>query len=352
MALLARELARRGLRVAFVVLPIPDDHKGRVDPRITLVEREEHAGSGRWYQRLLESVRVLRALVSADGRIVVVRSGTPVVGLAGLYCRLWRRKLVFSSANNLDFLDQWSRRMRIYAFGVRSAAAVVVQSQEQVVLARKRFPTIRELVRIPSFAEPFEIERRTPSAFYWVGRLVEYKRPALYAELAECVPEARFVLVPLTPVFTEEDGQRFREVQAAAGRLANLEVRESIPQPAVVAELAGAVAIVSTSSHEGMPNTFLEAWSIGVPALTLSFDPDGVIRESGLGVAADGSWEDFVEGARRMWANRLDDEYAERTCRYVRDAHSLEAVGAQWHSLLESLGATTNASRDAVRPSP
>jgi glycosyltransferase involved in cell wall biosynthesis len=41
--------------------------------------------------------------------------------------------------------------------------------------------------------------------------------------------------------------------------------------------LEAAVALVSTSSHEGMPNTFVEAWGHGVPVLTLSFDSDGVV---------------------------------------------------------------------------
>jgi glycosyltransferase involved in cell wall biosynthesis len=338
MALIAGELARRGLRVAFVLYPIPKSPPG-LDSRITVVERTEHAGQGP-LQLWLEAWRVLRALRTANGRVVVVRSGTPVVGLVALYCRLWRRKLVFSSANDLDFLDQWSRRTRIYGFGVRSAHAVVVQSQGQVELARRRFPQIRELVRIPSFAdEPPAVDGAgQPGEFHWIGRLVEYKRPLLYAELAEAIPEARFVLIPLLPLLGDAERDAFAQLEAAAERLPNLELRDSLPHAALVEELAGSVALVNTSTHEGMPNTFLEAWGQGVPVLTFSFDPDGVVAERRLGIAADGSWERFVAGARELWDGRLDRDELARTARdYVRETHSAESVGARWQALLVSL---------------
>jgi glycosyltransferase involved in cell wall biosynthesis len=338
MTLLAGELARRGLRVALVVHPVPDDPPG-VEPGVTLVRRKEHAGRSP-LQTLVECGRVFRSLRAADGKVVVVRSGTPVVGLIALYCRIFRRKLVFSSANNLDFLDQWSSRTRIYDFGVRSADAVVVQSREQEPLARRRYPAIRKLVRIPSFADqPPDAAPRTPTAFYWVGRLVDYKRPLLFADLVEAVPDARFVLIPLLPTLSANEEDALEQLQAAAARNSNFEIRDSVPHAALVDELAGAVALVNTSSHEGMPNTFLEAWSQGVPVLTLSFDPDGVVAEHRLGISADGSWERFVEGARELWAGRLErEEPARRTRAYVRETHSLGSVGARWQELVESVG--------------
>jgi glycosyltransferase involved in cell wall biosynthesis len=341
LALLADELARRGLRVALVVYPIPE-RRVAVEPGITLVERPEHAGDGP-VQAVREATRVLRALMKADGRVVVVRSGTPVVGLVALYCRLFRRRLIFAAANNLDFLDQWSRRTRIYAFGVRSADTVVVQSREQETLARRRFPHIRKLVRIPSFADepPPTAPRREASAFLWVGRLVDYKRPLLYADLAKALPDLRFVLIPLRPLYYAAERECLAQLEGLAARMPNFEVGESLPHAELVEALAGAVAVVNTALHEGVPNTFLEAWSQGVPVLTLSFDPDGVVQERGLGVSANGSWERFVAGARELWEGRLErDDLALRARNHVRNVHSRERVGAQWHALVEGLASS------------
>ncbi len=69
-----------------------------------------------------------------------------------------------------------------------------------------------------------------------------------------------------------------------------------------VLELIGrSTAVVVTSRHEGMPNVFLEAWARGVPVISLHFDPDGRIAGEGLGLFADGSWDEFVAAARRLW---------------------------------------------------
>src|SRR5262249_54403819 len=158
------------------------------------------AGRTRLVSALIEVSEVLRALVSANARVVVVRAGTPVVGFTAMYCLLWRRRLVFSSANNFDFLDRaGSSRFQtwVYRFGVRRADAVVVQSREQIELARRAFPGIRELVHIPSFADaPSGPTHPEQEGFMWVGRLVDYKRPLLFADLAAALPEARFVLIP------------------------------------------------------------------------------------------------------------------------------------------------------------
>jgi len=345
MALLAGELARRGDRVALVVYPVSDPVSW-IDPNLTLVQRSLHTGTTGIGSTALESYYVARSLASADGRVIVVRTGTPVVGFIALFCMIMRRRFVFSSANDFDFLPRAGAsrlQSRIYGFGVRRADAVVVQSGRQLELARTAFPTIKKLVRIPSFADdpPEEYVPSEATEFVWAGRVVDYKRPLLYAELAAAVPEARFVMILHLPAELEvTHAELLTELELRAAQLDNLEIRPGLPHPELVEKLAASVAVVNTSSFEGMPNTYLEAWGRGVPVLALSFDPDGVIAEKDLGIAADGSWDAFVEGARKLWERRVDrGAFAERTRAHIQQNHTIRAVGGQWHDLLESLGA-------------
>ena len=331
MVLLARELARRRVDVALVVYPVPDPVDD-IPSNLVLVERPPHSGSSGILTALLESFRVIRSLLAANGRVVIVRTGTPVVGFIACYCIVRRRRFIFSSANNFDFLPRHEPsdlQARLYQFGVRHADAVVVQSLEQLELARHRFPEIRRLVRIASFAdEPTETRSgREPSAFVWVGRLIDYKRPLLFADLAAAVPEARFLLIPLVPTPPSRgEAALLSELEAFASRTPNFELGVPLPHRQLVAVLAGSVAVVNTSSFEGMPNTYLEAWGLGVPVLAFEFDPDGVIAKKGLGIAAGGSKEKFISGARELWARGFDRyACAKRARAYVLTSTRLQS---------------------------
>jgi glycosyltransferase involved in cell wall biosynthesis len=228
----------------------------------------------------------------------------------------------------------------LYRLGVRLADAVVVQSEEQAALARKAFPSLRRVRRIPSFAEAApaaSADRPSRNAFLWFGRFVSYKQPLLYLALARGVPEARFIMIPVPD---EASSRELAELRSEAGGIANLELLDPVPHERLSALIASAVAVVNTSVLEGVPNAFLEAWARGVPVLTLQFDPDRVVERERLGVSAQGSWNRFVEGARELWKARLDrDELSRRVRAYVDEAHSMETVGAQWSALIREVGA-------------
>ncbi|MDQ3728861.1 MAG: glycosyltransferase family 4 protein [Actinomycetota bacterium] len=334
--LLAAGLARLGLRVAHIVLPV--EVPGGLPPGVRLVERQPF-GAGKRGGRAREMARIWRALAEADADTYVFRSGLPALGINALFCRLRDRQLVFSSANNLDFTFSFLREKRpeleMYRFGVRRADAVAVQSGDQAQLARTAFPTVERVVEIPSFAEPAAAAEAPGEAFLWAGRLDEYKQPVRYLELAERLPESRFWMVPK---FLHERPTLADEVRERAARLPNLEVLDPRPHAEAMRLVERSVAIVNTGAAEGMPNFFLEAWARGVPVLSFEFDPDGRIEGRGLGISASGSWERFEDGARELWRSRASrSNVSSRVRGYVEEVHGLDAVSTRWRELLESL---------------
>ena len=76
-----------------------------------------------------------------------------------------------------------------------------------------------------------------------------------------------------------------------------------------------AVAVVSTSDFEGMPNVFLEGWARGVPALALRHDPDATIATHGVGWFAGGDAERFAAQVREAWSTRGDQRELSARCR-------------------------------------
>jgi glycosyltransferase involved in cell wall biosynthesis len=341
MLLLARALSDRGHSVAHIVFPVADP----VVPnsRLQLVQRSAGAPRPGVWRNISEAIQVWRSLRAADAASVIVRTASPVVGIAAVYCVLHRRRLIFSSANDSDltigevFGSRWYRRA-LYTLGLRLSRALVVQSQQQEELARTTFPKLRAIVQVPSFAETEvsadgALERSASDSFLWISRAVEYKQPLKYVELAEALPDVRFSMVAVQD--PAEDDTLLEVLRARATSIPNLELLDPAPHGVIQARIARAVALVNTSRLEGMPNVFLEAWALGVPVLTLEFDPDGVVTRHALGFAAEGSWQRFVDAASTLWRDRAGR--AERfagTRDYVSRVHSVDAVGARWARLL------------------
>lgn len=339
--LLASMLADLGLRVAHVVFPV-ERLRPPASARLTVVQRPQLSGPPRLRRRSRETWHLWRALARADAEVYVVRMGSAALGAAGLFCRLRRRKLVYATANDMDltmgYLVGSRARVLAYQVGVRLADAVVVQTEAQVRLAREELGRVRGLVTIPSFGEAPVDTGAGPEAFVWIGRLVTEKRPLEYLALAEALPDARFRMIGWETQQTPPE--LAAEVRERAAGIPNLELLPSQPRERALELICRAVAVVSVSEAEGegMPNAFLEAWARGVPVLTLDFDPDGRVRAHGLGVAAGGSREALVEGARRLWEERdRRDDLARRVRDYVAATHAPEAVAARWLDLVRDL---------------
>ncbi|HEX8156186.1 MAG TPA: glycosyltransferase family 4 protein [Solirubrobacteraceae bacterium] len=337
--LLGQALSAEGVRVAHIVnpvaapLPLPNPH-------LTLVEREDYSGHRR-FGRIHEAIRIWRGLNKADAPVYIVRTGSPALGIVAAFCRLRRRRLIFASSTDADFtLVRLRERIRaaMYRTGLRYTDAVVVQTAQQLGLVREAFPHIPRTAHIPSFAEPMSPADRPGQAFLWIGRIVDYKRPLRYVELARALPEARFRMVA-TPIPYSQD--MYADLRRQAATVPNLEILSPRPHGELMRVVGEAVAIVNTSRQEGMPNIFLEGWARGVPALTLDFDPDDTIATRGIGVAAAGSWDRFVDGARRLWEARDGDARIARASRsYIEEVHAIPAVGRRWSALISELRET------------
>jgi glycosyltransferase involved in cell wall biosynthesis len=126
------------------------------------------------------------------------------------------------------------------------------------------------------------------------------------------------------------------EVAAAAETTPNLHLLPTTAPGEVLALYPRAVAIVSTSHFEGFPNTFLEAWAHGTPALSLRVDPDRVIERHGLGAACGGSLDELAAAARRFWTERRRST-GDHLRAYVERVHHPAVVGREWATLVEEL---------------
>jgi glycosyltransferase involved in cell wall biosynthesis len=330
---LARTLTRLGLRVCHVVFEsagLPESAGG-----IDLVTQP----ADEFRHNLVRYSRsIVQALGRADASVYVQRTAGFETGVAAAFARARGRALVFSasSATDLEARPPLPTPLSLLAFrfGRRAAKALVAQTEDQVQIARAQLDRTPTLIR--SLCELGPEQDTRPEAFLWIGGLIDYKDPLAYVALAERVPEAHFWMIG-----TERGGEWSSladEVRAAADRLPNLELRPPRSHEEVLDLYPRCVAVVNTSLFEGFPNTFMEGWARGVPALSLRLDPDRMIERHELGAVAGGSPERFAEAAQALWEGRDDSTWlAAASRRYIAETHAPDVVGRQWVELIESL---------------
>jgi glycosyltransferase involved in cell wall biosynthesis len=335
--LLSEALAGRGYRVALAAL----DPGGGLPARrgvVDILPIPPHRADRRGVGTLASAFATYRALRGPASAAIVARAAGPHVGIVAALARLRRSRFFYSSANVVDFdfarVEGNRRTVALFHFGLRLADGVVVQTEEQAELCRERFGRDSTVIRsIAQVVEPAS-DRPTRSAFLWVGRLADYKKPFEYVALARELPEARFRMVGV-PIGDGPGDETYRELKREASGLPNLEILAPRPRDELLRLYDEAVAVVNTSDFEGMPNVFLEGWSRGVPALALTHDPDGVVARHSLGCFAGGSRARFVDQAREMWETRHRADELGRRCRaYIESEHSPQVVAEAWTDAL------------------
>jgi len=328
--LIARSLADLGLRTALVAFAHPG--LPQRDGQVVVVARKPHSDNP-----VVEALRIAAVLRRVPSRAVVTRQAGAHTGLAALVARGSGRRFVYSAASVLDFdfAAHESHRLKraLYATGLRLADEIVAQTDEQRRLCwerlRRRAPVIR------SIAEPAERSAVAGTAFLWAGRVVDYKQPLAYIDLAVAVPEARFTMVAVPDDGGDVGRRLYSEVTRRATSVPNLTLLPPCSRADLLTHIVSAVAVVSTSTTEGMPNIWLEGWSRGRPALTLAHDPDALIAGRGLGASAHGDPARLADAARRFWQRRDDlEELAERCVTYVQQEHAPAAVAERWRSVV------------------
>jgi glycosyltransferase involved in cell wall biosynthesis len=285
-SLMARWLAARGHRVALVTWAEGPPGDETIDGvRIVKVCARAAGLPGlrfvhpRW-------TSLAAALARADARTYYHNSAEYVTGQVAWWARRHARRFVYSVASDMDcdpsLPDLHSRRERwLYTFGLRRARPVIAQTTQQVSMLRDGFGVEATVVPMPcpapgegAFQRP---AWRSNGRVLWVGRICEVKRPDRLLEVAEACPEMPFDLVGPAgdDTFTRAVLQRARQVP-------NVVVHGRASRDQMEGFYRQATMLLCTSDREGFPNTFLEAWSHGVPVVS-TLDPDGLIGRLGLG---------------------------------------------------------------------
>ena len=335
---LARLLAANGYRVSMISFDYGQPSPVLLDGVTVYKSFRESAGIPvlRFlHPRLTTMWRVLREV---DADVYYQRSSAMWTGLVAEFCRRYRKRSIYAGASDRDFeigqeqialgRDKW-----LYRRGVARVDRVIAQNAFQRESCRRNHK--RNAVVIPScYVAPAHAERATLAndCVLWVGTIHGYKRPEIFLDIAERLPNRKFVMIGGPSVGGERlKAGYYDEIRNRAARLPNVEFTGFLPLAGVEPWFDRARLLVLTSVYEGMPNVFLQAWARGVP--TVSTVDVGAPVNTIFGDAAQGAAKvEALLSNNGLWCQASADSLA-----HFERNHSSSEVLARYARLLEEL---------------
>ncbi len=355
MALLARELARRGRAVSFITRDVGQTDGETVSGVRVLkayADRDGWPGVRFLYPRL---TGLWSALRRANADVYYQRMAEQTTGIVAAFCARNGRRFVFAAASDYDCMKALPRLGKVrerclYRYGLRRAHVVLAQTRSQSALLEESFG-IRASVLANASEDLLTVARRengckvamagaekaaaraspldgtrARARILWVGRFTPEKRLSWALEAARQCPEMDFEIVG--------DGadDLMREASEAARSLPNVSLPGRVPHERMRDHYARVDALLCTSEREGFPNTFLEAWCFGVPVVT-TFDPDGVVASERLGAAAP-DVKGLSDALRALVGDAKEiQDCGERCRRYFEQHHGVRSIVDQLEAL-------------------
>jgi glycosyltransferase involved in cell wall biosynthesis len=135
----------------------------------------------------------------------------------------------------------------------------------------------------------------------WVANFKPFKNPEIFVDLAESFignQGIEFVMIG-----RPGDPSQYRSLHERINRLKNLTYLGELSIDQVNEEIARSDIFVNTSSAEGFPNTFIQAWLRGVPVVSYKVDPDGCLSRGGSGILA-GSTDRLASAINELLSDR------------------------------------------------
>ncbi len=340
-SLMSRWLAARGHRVSLLTWDEGQGDEVVIDGvRVISICRQDAGLPGvrfvtpRW-------TGLINALNRADAQLCYHNCAEYVTGQVAMWSRQRGRPFVFSVASDVDVhpdLPELSklRERWLYRYGLRHANRIIVQTDAQRESLKSAFGRNGDVLPMPC-PGPAAIEYRQPDpprgdtgVVLWAGRIASVKRLELLLEVARALPSVRFDVAGMP----YEGDPYSQAVMAEAHAVANVNLLGTVPREEMPTRYRSASLLCCTSLYEGFPNTFIEAWSHGIPVIS-TVDPDRLLTRLGLGAA--GSTAGEIAAAIRSFmkdGNRWM-EASQKARAYYAANHAVDAAMSKFEGLFQ-----------------
>jgi glycosyltransferase involved in cell wall biosynthesis len=333
--LLARAWRDLGHDVSIIVHDEGQGPRREFDGITAIAAHTRHGGLPGMRFFYPRATKLLSAMIAADAEVYYQSPAGAYTGITAWFCRATGRRFIFRVASDSDCekehgrLQFWRDR-KLFNYGLRRADVIAAQTEFQSQLLRENHGLESTVVNM--MVEPPRAGTNATKDIdvLWVSNLRPLKRPELALELARQLPQVSFTLAggPMPGAETY-----YEDMVAAAARLPNV----TMLGPVRYSESGGlfdrAKIFLNTSSIEGFPNTFLQAWIRAVPVVSF-FDPDSLVKRLTLGRIAT-SVDDMRDAIRNLLDGDEDRQLIGKRARDFATREYTTGVAARYLELLD-----------------
>ncbi len=334
---LSEELIARGWKVEVI--------SEKKDKSITLVNKNffNEQISFKTFKRskfnLITFFRIFLKLISSQSTYYYNRTDAILLrGTCGLYCKLFSKQMIFALANDSDIINKklaskyisvpkknlitYIRLLdskladKITNKYVFSAKYTLSQTNFQKKLILEKFGIESTLIRnsfIPSNLNHTPKE----NIILWVSNIRPQKQPQLLKDLIEKLDLGNWqvVLIGNYSGYEHIIDQIKHPNFKATGSLAFEEVLKWLNKSKI---------LINTSSSEGFPNSFIQAWFYKLLVISYSFDPDKLIKQKGIAHCSEGNFTNFVETVQDHIDGKEADEICSKAYEFANEEFDLK----------------------------
>jgi glycosyltransferase involved in cell wall biosynthesis len=218
--------------------------------------------------------------------IIIIRGARRELFFLVIYQKIFRYKLSFFGASDSDFeigkelISVSKVNVSLYRKGVKKCKYFVVQSEEQQNLLREYYNKDSMVIKniwCKNEVKPDITVHPEKYDAIWVGNFRKLKRPEYFVNLAKRNPGKKFVMIGGCIDFS-----LFDSIKIECQKIDNIDFLGTVSFNEIMNYFSNSKLLICSSEIEGFPNTFIQAFSAGMPIIS-TFDPSKILSESKLG---------------------------------------------------------------------
>ena len=253
---------------------------------------------------LLEWWYSFKFLMTIRPKLVIYRGAHRQLLPLSIFAKLFGVKLIYFAASDVNFepgkeLVGSEFNRKLYHLSIKHIQYFVTQNRHQhETLLQNYGKKSLTLFNIWRDVNTKEQKVTLQSDVVWVANFRRLKQAEWVMDAAEELPEYHFVLAG----GPTGDKTYYDDMQNRAQGIANVKFLGAKSFFFTNALVARSRVLLCTSTFEGFPNTFLQAWSNGLPVIS-TVDPSGIIAANGLGEVVK-TKEDLYESLKKILSDK------------------------------------------------